>query len=273
MILWTKNVLSKLYRKFFYPSGIVLADAREYVAGDDTRLINWNITAKTNALFVNNICADSGNDIIFALDVSESIKFGTKKQSKISLAIDILKSLSQLSEKNNDRVGCLTFSNKVEKYFPPRRRPQCFPYTIDRIVHSPEKLRTDLLVALRFLNKVLTKRSRVILICDTFALTVGRKAILAQLHILKSRHDVMMFPMVDNNDMLMARIGRITIEDSETGEIFEIDTDDIEMMARIATQYAAYQKLIFRDVENVGIKIFPINTQDSTMGLLFKLFK
>ncbi|MDR1528378.1 MAG: DUF58 domain-containing protein [Puniceicoccales bacterium] len=273
MILWTKNVLSKLYRKFFYPSGVVLADAREYVAGDDTRLINWNITAKTNALFVNNICADSGNDIIFALDVSESIKFGTQKQSKISLAIDVLKTLSQLSEKNNDRVGCLMFSNRVEKYFPPRRRTQCFPYTIDKIVHSQEKLRTDLLVALKFLNKVLTKRSRVILMCDTFALTVGRKAILAQLHILKSRHDLMMFPMVDNNEMLVAQLGRITIEDSETGEFFEVNTNDTEMMTRIATQYAAYQKLIFRDVENIGIKIFPINTRNSATEFLFKLFK
>jgi uncharacterized protein (DUF58 family) len=273
MALWTKSVLSKLYRRFFYPSGVVLADAREYVAGDDTRLINWNITAKTNALSVNNICADSGNDIIFALDVSESIKFGTKKQPKISLAIDVLKILSQLSEKNNDRMGCLMFSNRVEKYFPPRRHTQCFPYAIDKIIHSPEKLRTDLLVALKFLNKVLTKRSRVILICDTFALTVGRKAILAQLHILKSRHDVMMFPMVDNNEMLVAQLGRITIEDSETGEIFEIDTSDTEMMAKIATQYAAYQKLIFKDVENIGIKISLVNTQDSATEFLFKLFK
>ncbi|MDR2432470.1 MAG: DUF58 domain-containing protein [Puniceicoccales bacterium] len=273
MILWTKNVLSKLYRRFFSSNGIVLADAREYVAGDDTRLINWNITAKTSALFVNNICADSGNDIIFALDVSESTKFGTKKQPKISLAIDILKTLSQLSEKNNNGVGCLMFSDRVEKYFPPRHRLQCFSYTIDKIIHSPGKLRTNLLAALKFLNKVLTKRSRVILICDTFALTVGRKTILTQLHILKSRHDLMMFPMVDNNDMLVAQIGRITVEDLETGEILEIDTNDAEMMARMATQYAAYKKLIFRDVENVGIKIFPINTQDSATEFLFKLFK
>ncbi|MDR2628663.1 MAG: DUF58 domain-containing protein [Puniceicoccales bacterium] len=273
MTLWTKNILSKLYRKFFYPSGIVLADAREYVAGDDIRLINWNISAKTNALFVNNICADSGNDIVFALDISESVKFGTRRQSKISLAMDILKTLSQLSEKNNDRVGCLMFSNGVEKYFPPRRRVQCFQYAIDKIVHSQEKLRTDLLVALKFLNKVLTKRSRVILICDTFALVVGRKAILAQLHILRSRHDVMMFPMVDNNDMLVARLGRITIEDSETSEILEIDTNDTEMMSRIETKYTAYQKLIFKDVENIGVKIFPVNTQDSAMEFLFKLFR
>ncbi|MDR0693447.1 MAG: DUF58 domain-containing protein [Puniceicoccales bacterium] len=273
MILWTKNVLSKLYRKFFSPSGIVLADAREYVAGDDTRLINWNITAKTNVLSVNNICADSGNDIILALDISGSMGFGTKNQSKISSAMDILKTLSQLSEKNNDRVGCLMFSHRVEKYFPPRRRLQCFPYTIDKIVHSPEKLRTDLLVALKFLNKVLAKRSRVILICDTFALTVGRKAILTQLHILKSRHDVVMLPMVDNNDMLVARIGKITVEDSETGEMFEINTDDVEMMSGVATKYTAYQKLIFKEVENVGIKISPINTRDSTTEFLFKLFK
>ncbi|MDR1173187.1 MAG: DUF58 domain-containing protein [Puniceicoccales bacterium] len=273
MTLWTKNVLSKLYRRFFYPSGILLADAREYVAGDDTRLINWNITAKTNALSVNNICADSGNDIIFALDVSASMKFGTKKQPKISLATDVFKTLSQLSEKNNDRVGCLMFSNGVEKYFPPRRRAQCFPYAIDKIVHCQEKLRTDLLAALKFLNKVLTKRSRVILICDTFALTAGRKAILAQLHILQSRHDAMMFPMVDGNDMLVAQLGRITVEDSETGEIFEIDTDDVEMMSRVEAQYAAYQNLIFKDVESVGIKIFPINTQNSAMEFLFKLFK
>ncbi|MDR2776906.1 MAG: DUF58 domain-containing protein [Puniceicoccales bacterium] len=273
MTLWTKNVLSKLYRKFFYPSGIVLADAREYVAGDDIRLINWHITAKTNALSVNNICADSGNDIIFALDVSESIKFGTKRQPKISLAMDILKTLFRLSEKNNDRVGCLMFSSGVEKYFPPRRRVQCFQYAIDKIVHSQEKLRTDLLVALKFLNKVLTKRSRVILICDTFALTVGRKAILAQLHILKSRHDVMILPIVDNNDMLLAQLGRITVEDSETSEIFEIDTNDTETMSRIETKYAAYQKLIFKDVENIGIKISPINTQNSAMEFLFKFFK
>ncbi|MDR2779197.1 MAG: DUF58 domain-containing protein [Puniceicoccales bacterium] len=273
MVFWTKSTLSKLYRKFFCPSGIVLGDAREYVAGDDTRLINWNVTAKANALFVNNICADSGNDIIFVLDVSESIKFGTKKQRKISLAMDILKVLSQLSEANADKMGFVAFSNQVEKYFPPRQHAGCFRYAIDKIMHSQEKLRTDLSCALKFLNKVLVKRSRVILLCDTFALTVGRKAILAQLHILKSRHDVMVFPMVDDNDMLKAQLGRITVEDSETGEIFEIDTNKIEAMSKIENKYSAYQKVTFRDMENIGIKIFPINTRNSAMEFLFKLFK
>ncbi|MDR1890691.1 MAG: VWA domain-containing protein [Puniceicoccales bacterium] len=273
MVLWTKSVLSKLYRKFFCPSGVVLGDAREYVAGDDTRLINWHVTAKTNALSVNTICADSGNDIIFALDVSESMKFGTKKQPKISLATDILKTLSQLSETNNDRMGLVAFSHKVEKYFPPRRRAKCFQYAIDKMIHSNERLRTDLAAVLGFLNRVLAKRSRVILVCDTFAMAVNRKTILSQLHILKSRHDVIMLPLVDDNDMLKARLGRITVEDSETGEIFEMDTNDIGVMSKIETKYSTYQKLIFKDVENVGIKIFPINTRDSAAEFLFKLFK
>ncbi|MDR2737757.1 MAG: DUF58 domain-containing protein [Puniceicoccales bacterium] len=273
MVSITKNALSNLYRKLFPSTGIVRDDAREYVAGDDTRFINWNVTAKANAPFVDNVRTDSGDDVIFALDISKSMRFGTQRQSKISLAADILSALAQLSEMNNDKAGLVLFSNRIEKFLPPRRNTKVFQHLVRMEAESDERLKTDLSNALRFLCKVIKRRSVIILMCDTFALAANRKSALSQFHVLQSKHDVILLTIVDDNDMLRGQIGRVTVEDSESGEIFEIDTDDSAIMVNVDARYSSYRKMIFKGVENSGVKNFVVNTKSSPMKTLFTLFK
>jgi uncharacterized protein (DUF58 family) len=262
-----------MYRKLFPASGVVRGDARQYVAGDDVRFMNWNVTAKTGIPFVDNTRADSGNDIIFALDVSESMKFGTRRRSKIAMAMGILSPLFRLTEMNGDKAGLVLFSDGVEKYFPPQRGTQSFLHAITNVVFSERKLRTDLSNVLRTLNKVIKKHSSIILVCDVFSLAFGRKSILSQLHLLGSKHDVTLFAIVDDNDMPSARIGRVTVEDAESGEMVEINTNDRALMKKIKAKFDAYQRLIFNGIKAIGIESFQINAKDSPLEFLFSFLR
>ncbi|MDR1595523.1 MAG: DUF58 domain-containing protein [Puniceicoccales bacterium] len=268
-----KNALVGLYRRMFPSNGVVLGDSREYVPGDDTRFINWNITAKTAVPFVDRICGDRGSDIIFAIDTSESMKFGTKKQSKMALAADIASALTQLAKVNRDKIGLLLFSDVVEKYLQRCCYGEVFHHTIGQTINSGRRLGTDLLSALKFLNKVLRKGSTVIVICDTFALAKNRKATLEQFHHIAKKNDVIVIRTVDDNDIPPANIGKIVVEDGETGETLEIDTGDSVLMAEIFEKYSAYARIIFRDVGDIGVKIMDANTKISAGEFLFTFFK
>jgi uncharacterized protein (DUF58 family) len=273
MALQTKNTMSTLYRRVFAPTGVVRDDAREYVPGDDTRFMNWPITAKMNAPFVDGVRADRGNDIVFAVDFSESMRFGTRRQSKLSLATDIMSTMVQLVEMNGDRAGLMLFSSLVEKFCHPRRNGMVFRHIIQRKMESNARRRTNLLCALRFLNGVVKKRSSIVLMCDAFALAANRKSALSQFHILRRKHDVTLIAIVDDNDMLHGKLGRIVVEDSESGEIFEIDSDDTLAMESVGAKYSAYKKIIFGDVADVGVKVFIANTRDSATNFLFALLR
>ncbi|MDR1433462.1 MAG: DUF58 domain-containing protein [Puniceicoccales bacterium] len=268
-----KNILPQLYRRTFRPNGVVLGDAREYVPGDDTRFINWYATAKAGVPFVDGIRSDSGADIVFAVDVSASMKFGTRKRSKMALAIDIVEALSQLAKANSDRVGLVLFSDSVEKYLPPRRSGQAFRNAVEEIANSDRRLRTNLPVTLKFLDKIVKKRSAIILICDTFCLASHRKLGLGYLHLLQTKHAVTLLAIGDGNDMPCPQIGKITIEDAESGDAFEIDTDDVDLIAKVREKYATYEKMILEDARAIGVGVFQANTGDSIAKFLLAFFK
>jgi uncharacterized protein (DUF58 family) len=267
------NAMFRLYRRMFRPNGVVLGDSREYVPGDDTRFINWNITAKTGVPFVDGVRADSGNGIIFAIDGSESMKFGTKRQSKMALAVAIASTLSQLAGANGDGVGLLYFSNKIEKYMPIYRHGKDIHHIIGAIANGGRRLGTDLLCAVKFLNCVLRKRTTVILICDVFALAKNRNAVVAAMHGLAKKNDVMAITITDDGDMPSVNVGKITVEDGESGEVLEIDSGDSRIMAMIAEKYGAYCRLIFRDLRSIGIKTICANTSNSAEEFLFTFFE
>jgi uncharacterized protein (DUF58 family) len=269
----SRNVLAKLYRSRFRANGVTFGDTRAYVAGDDTRLINWNVTAKMGIPFVNGIAPDSGNDIIFAVDLSQSMQFGTRKRSKIALISDIVVSLARLAEVNGDRVGLVAFSSSLEKFLPPRRASKIFPHAMANAIRRRRSVQTDVCGALRFLNGTIKKQSLIILCCDTFGLASGRKSILAQLHMLRSKHSVIAITAVDDGDMPPAKIGTVTVEDAETGITFDVDTDDAPMMEKIKSKYAAYVNLIAGDIEKLGVENFTVNTKDSVNKFLFTLLR
>ncbi|MDR1401454.1 MAG: DUF58 domain-containing protein [Puniceicoccales bacterium] len=263
------NILPRSYRKLFRPNGIVLGDAREYIPGDDVRFINWNITAKTGIPFVDSVKSDSGYDIIFALDISASMKFGTQRQSKFSLASNILGSLSRLAEMHGDRAGLVLFSGGVEKFLKPRRNVKIFKYAIEKSVSTGKKSQTNLASTLKILSRILRNRSVIILICDVFCLATNRKATLAQLHTLREKHDVILLAVIDDGEMPHARAGKVLLEDLETGETLWINTDDMALMSKIMDKYASYQKLIFEDIRSLGVKISQANTRDSLEKSIF----
>jgi uncharacterized protein (DUF58 family) len=221
--------------------------------------------------FVDGIVADRGNDIIFAVDVSASMQFSSRNRSKISLVADVVSAVARLAEINGDRVGLVAFSDAIEKFLAPRIASKIFRYAIARLACGDRRLQTNVLGALRFLSGTIKKQSVIVLCCDTFGLSIGRKSILAQLRMLKLKHEVILITATDDNDMPPAGIGKITTEDAETGDIFDIDTDDSVAMEKVRSKYSAYENLIDGDLSKLGINNFRINSKDSAESALFAL--
>jgi uncharacterized protein (DUF58 family) len=272
-VMGTEDRLLKAYRRLLPSNGVVLGDVREYVPGDDVRFIDWNVTARLGNMFVDGVEEDGGNDIVFVVDGSASMEFGSHGRSKISLAMKILGKICRLAKRNHDRGGLVIFSDGIEKYFPPRMDTAMFGHAIAGFLRSGGKRRTDLAATLKVLGKILKKRSVIFLICDIFALGHNRKGILSQLHVLGSRHGVILLAMVDRNDMPCAGIGPITVEDAETGITYTVDTDDRALMDEVAAKYEAYKRLILDGMEGICTRVCTVDGRNSAESFLNTFFQ
>jgi hypothetical protein len=197
------------------------------------------------------------------------MKFGTRRQTKLALAAEILQKFGGLAERCGDRIGLVLFSDRIEKFFPPRRSAKVFQCAIAGTALSNRKKGTDAANAMNFLRRVIKKRSVVIFLTDIFALASGRKAMMSKLHQLGTRHNTFIVAISDGGDMLRSGIGRVMVEDGESGEMLEIDGDDGQLMEKIHGKCSAYFDLIFMDIGKIGVGALEVNTAYNCDDFLF----
>lgn len=202
------------YLSTFKGRGMEFNDIREYVPGDDTRTIHWNVTARLGHPYVKRFTEERELTIIMAVDVSRSHAFGTQTRYKSELAAELVALLSFASLKNNDKVGLVLFSDCVEKYIPPRKsKSHTLRMVRDVLGFSPQSQRTNINQALQYLNRVQKKRAVVFIISDfmdtDFEKTLG---------IVQRHHDTIACVIEDPMEMNWPNINRLLIDDAETDE-------------------------------------------------------
>ncbi len=228
------QVLSGEYHSVFKGRGMTFSEVREYQIGDEIRTIDWNVTARFDHPFVKVFEEERELTVMLLVDMSGSQLFGSQSALKRDVAIELSAILGFSAMKNNDKVGAILFTDRIEKYVPPRKgRSHALRVVRELIDFEPKSRATNLSAALEYLNHIQKKRSIVFLISDF--IDSGYES---ALRIAGKRHDLIGLVLLDPRERELPKIGLIAFRDAETGERRWIDSSD----ARVRTTHRAFQE-------------------------------
>ena len=214
------EVFSGEYHSVFKGRGMEFAEVREYQHGDDVRMIDWNVSARMGHPFVKLFEEERELTVMILVDVSSSGNFGTTEQLKREVAAELSAVLAFSAINNNDKVGLIIFSDKIDKFIPPRKGKKHGLRVIREILfNKPQEASTDLPGALEYLNRIIKRRSTVFLISD-FLSENYEKA----LQTANKKHDIIALSITDPREISLPDAGMIDLEDAETGEMLLLDT-------------------------------------------------
>ncbi len=252
------------YRSAFKGQGMIFSDYREYVPGDDTRAISWPLTAKLGEPYIKIFEEEKGATFIIVMDVSGSFDVGTKG-FKGESACELASLIALSAQRNQDAVGLLLFSDRVECYVPPSRGPKHSLRIVRELYSFKRKsVKTDILPALDFLNSVLKKSCHIFLFSDFFTSFSFTK----QLKITGQRHDVVAGVVCDPFDMQIPALGLIEMEDSETGQKEMVDTSSYVFRREYKKSAEDRRQAVRKSLNQSGIDHFFVYTDQD----IFKQF-
>ena len=217
----SSNIFAGQYHTAFKGRGMAFSEVREYQYGDDVRDIDWNVTARFNKPYVKVFEEERELTVMLLIDVSGSLDFGTKVQMKRDMVTEIAATLAFSAIQNNDKIGVVFFSDKIEKYIPPKKGRKHILYIIREMLDfHAESTRTDIGTAIEFLTSVAKRRCTAFLLSDFYV----RRSFMQQLQIANRKHDVVAIQVYDKRASELPNIGIMKVIDAETGHEQYIDT-------------------------------------------------
>ncbi|MFV0545311.1 MAG: DUF58 domain-containing protein [Bacteroides sp.] len=217
----SNHIFAGQYHSAFKGRGMSFSEVREYQYGDDVRDIDWNVTARFNRPYVKVFEEERELTVMLMVDVSGSLEFGTVKQFKKDLVTEISATLAFSAIQNNDKIGVIFFSDRIEKFIPPKKGKKHILYIIRELIDfQPESRRTDVGMALEYLTNVMKRRCTAFLLSDF----IDQKNFNNPLTIANRKHDVVALQVYDRRVCDLPAIGLIKIKDAETGHEQWIDT-------------------------------------------------
>jgi len=263
------EVFSGEYHSVFKGRGMEFSEVREYQVGDDIRIIDWNVSARMGHPFVKIFEEERELTVMLLVDVSSSSNFGTFRQMKGEIAAELCAVLAFSAIKNNDKVGLIIFSDKIEKFIPPRKGRSHVLRVIREILYfKPEDLRTDLNVALEFLSKVIKRRSIVFLISD-FLTANYQKA----LQVANKKHDIIAIEITDPREVEIPNIGFIELEDAESGEAILVDSSSPQVRGTFYSKSQSGREERSRYFKSIGLDNINIFTDKSYVEPIIRFFR
>jgi uncharacterized protein (DUF58 family) len=262
------EVFAGKYESLFKGQGMELAEVREYTPGDDVRTIDWNVTARTGRPFVKKFEEERQLTVMLVVDASASQDFGHGEGSKRELASEIAAILAFSALRNNDRVGLLLFTDRVEKYLAPRKGKRHALRLIKEILEPrPEGRKTDLSVALDFLNRVQKRKSLVFVMSDFLGQSCN-----SLLRLTARRHDLSALRIFDPREEQIPSIGRLRLRDLETGEVIVVDTSARHFQQRYAEAATLRREELRRGLEGAGADYTAFSTAQPIASTLIRFF-
>jgi uncharacterized protein (DUF58 family) len=264
----SQQVFSGQYHSAFKGRGMAFSEVREYNYGDDVRSIDWNVTARYNKPYIKIFEEERELTVILLIDVSASNFFGTKMQFKQDLITEIAAVLAFSAIQNNDKVGVIFFSDKVEKYIPPKKgRSHILRIIRELLTIEPANTQTNIGEALRFLNNVIKKRSTAFLMSD-FLDDNYQDA----LKIVKRKHNLMALKVSDKREQEIPKIGLIRLKDNELKKEMWLDTSIGENRKIYQNNWQRKNKETETILNKFAIKFAHIGTDQDYVKPLLKLF-
>jgi len=266
-----EDLFAGSYLSVFKGRGIEFDQVRKYEMGDDVRSVDWNVTARMGELYVKRFVEERELTMLLAVDVSASNDFGTQGQFKRDAALEMTALLAFAAVRNNDKVGLLLFTDRVEKFIPPRKgRRHILRILRELLAFEPQGRGTDLGVALEYLNRAMKRRGIVVLVSD---FQVEPESYRRALNIAGKRHDVIAIDLRDPMESEIANVGLLALQDAETGEIVEVDTADPAWRDTFAKRLRAYETAKKRVWNGAHVERITLETPDDHVGALTRFFQ
>jgi uncharacterized protein (DUF58 family) len=250
------------YRSIFKGQGIDFEEVREYMAGDDVRSIDWNITAKMNRPFIKKFREDRELTVLLVVDVSASLDFGSISLSKREVLTELSSLLAFSATRNNDKVGLLLFSDRVEKFVPPAKgRKHILRIIRDLLFFEPQSKGTRLIDVVKYINNMLKKRAIIFLLSDFLQAKIQSiKHLTDALEITNRRHDLVCLKVEDFKEREIPDMGLVVFEDAETGEVVEIDTGRKRFQDSYVQNRRHYDEMFQERLKRSKIDLLSIQT-------------
>jgi uncharacterized protein (DUF58 family) len=258
------------YHSVFKGSGIAFSEVRQYIPGDDIRLIDWNVSARMNDVYVKLYTEEREMTVLLLVDMSASGRFGSRVQEKRELAAELAAVLAFSAIRNNDRVGLIIFTDDVEHFVPPKKGKKHVLRVISQILSfRPRSTRTDLSTALQFVGRIARRRAVTFLISDFLAPAAQYEH---ALRITARRHDLIPVSVTDPLEQSLPQVGLLEMEDPETGEVVVFDTSGPEnrAFAREAKRTQEARDSLFRRLNMDAVRV---STDKSYLPALTSFFE
>jgi uncharacterized protein (DUF58 family) len=257
------------YHSVFKGRGMNFEDVREYQPGDEIRAIDWNVTARLGNAFVKKFTEERELTVMLIVDVSASGNFGSTTQSKRELAAEVACLLAFSAIRNNDKVGLLLFTDRVELFIPPKKgRSHTLRLIREILFFEPSGRGTDPALALDYLNRIVTRRAVVFFVSDFQAPDFSHT-----LAVSGRRHDFIAVHIQDERETLLPNVGIITLEDAETGEQIEVNTADRTTRARFNDLAEEKERALARTLRRNNIDAITLRTSEDYLPALRSFFK
>ena len=264
-----ETVFAGNYHSVFKGRGMNFEDVREYQPGDEIRAIDWNVTARLGNAFVKKFTEERELTVMLIVDVSASGNFGSTEQSKRELAAEVACLLAFSAIRNNDKVGLLLFTDRVELFIPPKKgRSHTLRLIREILFFEPVGRGTDPALALDYLNKIVTRRAVAFFISDFQAPDFSHA-----LAVSGRRHDFIAVRIQDERETVLPNVGMITLEDAETGEQIEINTADRGTRARYVDLAEENAHELSRTLRRNNIDAITLRTNEDYLPALRAFFR
>ena len=265
----SNHIFSGEYHTAFKGKGMAFSEVREYQPGDDVRSIDWNVTARYNSPFVKVFEEEREMTVILLIDVSGSSDFGTQTQLKREIATEIAAVLSFSAINNNDKIGVIFFSDKIEKFIPPKKgKSHILRIIRELITFESESKKTNIEVALKYFNNVIKKRAVCFILSDFMDGEFDKS-----LKIARNKHDIVALRIHDEREEFLPNVGMIKVEDTESGEMRWIDSSNKKVRSDFNSNYREFEKKLKQTLQSSGVDHIDIKTGKDYVKPLMNFFK
>lgn len=265
----SSNIFAGQYHSAFKGRGMAFSEVREYQYGDDVRDIDWNVTARFNKPYVKVFEEERELTVMLLVDMSSSLDFGTSGMYKKDMVTEIAATLAFAAIQNNDKIGVIFFTDRIEKFIPPQKGRKHILYIIRELLSfEPESTQTDITVPLQYLTNAIKKR------CTTFMLSdfIDDKDFKSPLTIANRKHDVVAIQVYDKRVEELADVGLMKIVDAESGEDMYIDTSSRKVRALHHQWWVERQQLLHDTFTKSGVDAISVRTDQDYVKSLMSLF-
>ncbi len=266
----SQNIFAGEYHSAFKGRGMMFSEVREYQYGDDIRDIDWNVTARHNHPYIKVYEEERELTVMLVIDVSGSREFGAVGVDKRDMIAEISATLAFSATQNNDKIGAIFFSDKIEKFIPPKKGKKHILLIIRELLDfKPEHCGTDIAMALRYFTDAMRKRCSMFLISDFIDADDYRKS----LSLARNKHDVMAIQVYDKRDAQLPNVGLMRATDLETGETRWIDTSNSKVRQAYGKWWYDRQQAMSENLRSSRVDFVSVATDEDYVKALIGLFK